>query len=124
MPSNAKGKGKSKKPEGSTIKGANQKKGKSNFKKGPSKSFPKRGSTSTEDQLIKGRKEDDVYEYDGDETSEQKKRDELRRFAGVDVYDYEQPEDFEDDEEIDEDAAFDDEDYDRFGDVGKAKKDR
>ena len=64
----------------------------------------------------------DVYEYDGDELTEQQKRDELRRFAGVDVYDYEQPENFDNDEEIDDDEAFDDEDYDRFGDIGKKKK--
>ena len=63
-----------------------------------------------------------MYEYDGDELTESQKRDELRRFAGVDVYDYEQPEDFANDEEIDEDAAFDEEDYDRFGDIGKQKK--
>ena len=41
-----------------------------------------------------------------------------------DVYEYEQPEHFneEDDEEIDEDEAFDDDDFDRYGDVGAAKK--
>jgi hypothetical protein len=28
------------------------------------------------------------------------------RFAGIEVYEYEQPENFDDDEEIDEDEAF------------------
>lgn len=41
---------------------------------------------------------------------------ELKKFEDVDVYDYELPDNFKD-EEIDEDEAFDDEDYQKFGDV-------
>ena len=68
----------------------------------------------------------DVFEVDEEVVSDKKKRDDLRRFAGVDIYEYEQPEHFddEDDEEIDEDGAFDEDDYDRFGDVGAARKKR
>lgn len=66
----------------------------------------------------------DVYEVEHDEMTDKKKRDELRRFAGVDIYEYEQPDHFdeEDDEEIDEDEAFDEDDYDRYGDVGVVRK--
>jgi hypothetical protein len=35
----------------------------------------------------------------------------LFRFAGIEVYEYEQPENFEDDEEIDEDEAFNEGEY-------------
>ena len=119
-------KGKPKKGSFSGKKG--EKKGISNRSKGASKpafhsSKSQRGfnNKDSKNNAVKT-KGHDVYEYDGDELTEQQKRDELRRFAGVDVYDYEQPENFDNDEEIDDDEAFDDEDYDRFGDIGKKKK--
>ena len=44
-----------------------------------------------------------------------------KRFDGVDSYEYELPEDFED-EEIDEDMAFTEEDYKRFGHITGLKR--
>ena len=80
--------------------------------------------SSAEKKNNKKKPSADVYELDEDVMTDKKKRDEMRRFAGVDIYEYEQPEHFndEDDEEIDEDDAFDEEDFDRYGDVGVAKK--
>ncbi|EKX41129.1 hypothetical protein GUITHDRAFT_112862 [Guillardia theta CCMP2712] len=65
---------------------------------------------------------EDVYE-ESDEDEERRQKDEKRRFAGVDIYEYEQPDHFSDDEEIDEDEAFGEDDYDRYGDLG-GKDDR
>jgi hypothetical protein len=121
-------KGKPKKTGGSFSGKKGEKKGvgnhsKGNLKPGTQPSKSKKGFGSNDGQGKSRKNKDlDVYEYDGDELTEQQKRDELRRFAGVDVYDYEQPEDFDNDEEIDEDAAFDDDDFERFGDIGKIKK--
>ena len=114
---------KSKKQEAVSSKRKTEKSAPVNRNRTGSKPIKKR-SFNRKDEIVVGaeRKDNDVYEYDGDELTESQKRDELRRFAGVDVYDYEQPEDFANDEEIDEDAAFDEEDYDRFGDIGKQKK--
>lgn len=84
----------------------------------------KRGFSSAEKKSAKKKQSADVYELDDDVMTDKKKRDELRRFAGVDIYEYEQPEHFDedDDEEIDEEEAFGEEDYDRYGDVGAKKK--
>ena len=84
----------------------------------------KKGFSSAEKKSAKKKQSADVYELDDDEMTDKKKRDELRRFAGVDIYEYEQPEHFDDgdDEEIDEDEAFGEDDFDRYGDVGVKKK--
>ena len=84
----------------------------------------KKGFSSAEKKIAKKKQSADVYELDDDVMTDKKKRDELRRFAGVDIYEYEQPEHFDDDddEEIDEDEAFGEDDFDRYGDVGVKKK--
>jgi len=84
----------------------------------------KKGFSSAEKKSAKKKQSADVYELDDDVMTDKKKRDELRRFAGVDIYEYEQPEHFDDDddEEIDEDEAFGEDDFDRYGDVGVKKK--
>ena len=63
--------------------------------------------------------EGDVYDLEEEQLTEKQRRAQLEKFAGVDIYEYEQPEHFSDDEEIDEDEAFDDDDFEKFGDIGR-----
>lgn len=121
------GKGKGSPASGGVKKdGGKGAKGGSKMQQRPGSSGKKKGGgySSAEKKIAKKKQSADVYELDDDEMTDKKKRDELRRFAGVDIYEYEQPEHFdeEDDEEIDEDEAFDEDDYDRYGDVGVLKK--
>ena len=66
--------------------------------------------------------EGDVYDLEEEQLTEKQRRAQLEKFAGVDIYEYEQPEHFSDDEEIDEDEAFDDDDFEKFGDIGRSLK--
>ncbi len=68
-------------------------------------------------------REDNVYAFDEDDDGDTKKKDSERRFQGVSVYEYELGDDFED-EEIDEDEAFEAEDYERYGNIGGDGKKR
>jgi hypothetical protein len=45
----------------------------------------------------------------------------LRKFENIDIYEYQLPENF-DDEEIDEETAFTNEDMEKYGDVGTKRK--
>ena len=71
----------------------------------------------------KKNREENVYAFDEEDDGETKKKDSERRFKGVSVYDYELGEDFED-EEIDEEEAFEAEDYEKYGNIGGDGKKR
>jgi hypothetical protein len=93
---------------------------------GPAGKASAKGASSEGHKSASRRKkdrEDNVYAFDEDDGEETKKQDTERRFKGVSVYEYELGDDFED-EEIDEDEAFEVEDYERYGNIGGDGKKR